>query len=225
MALYNKDTKLADAVLANPQIIPVVNRLGVSLGVGDSSIGSTCVSAHIDPDFFLSVVNTFLDEDYFPVNPTGTFTLSKTIDYLRKTSGYYISVQLPNIERHFGSLLARSGKDNNISLLQGFFEDMKSQMTDCLRYDMEKLFPALERGDVPSGFRFFFTGHTEVEAKLHDLLYFFVAHLRGDYDSNLCMAVVTAIFSLDKDYCQNNRIRNRILLPIMEKMEKEKNRE
>lgn len=58
-------------------------------------------------------------------------------------------------------------------------------------------------------------GYMEVEEKLHDLLYFFVEHLRGNYDANLCTAVVSAVFSLERDLCQNNRIRSRILLPLI----------
>ena len=42
----------------------------------------------------------------------------------------------------------------------------------------------------------------------------FVIHLRGEYDANLCHAVLFAIISLEKDIKQNNRIRNRILYPI-----------
>lgn len=216
MALFNKSSRLSEAILENPQLIPVVNRLGVALGVGEQSIGSVCAHAHIDPDFFLSIVNTFLDKDYFPADPQDTFTLSKTVDYLRKTAAYYLSAQLPNIERHFSSLLARSGSDNNLGLLRGFFDDMKAQMTECLHYDSQVLFPALERGEVPPDMDRSVSGHREVEEKLHDLLCFFVVHLRGEYDRNLCMAVVSAVFSLDNDYRQNNRIRSRILFPFMQ---------
>lgn len=219
MALYNRNSKLAEAILEHPQIIPVVNRLGIYLGVGDSSIGSACEHAHTDPDFFLSVVNTFLDEDYFPANPQGTFTLGKTVEYLRKTAMFYRHVQLPNIERHFASLLSRSGADNNLGLLQKFFEDMKKQLVECLDYDDGSLYPSLERGVAPDDMMRSFSGHGEVEEKLQDLLTFFVVHLHGDYDRNLCMAVVTAIFSLDRDYRQNNRIRNRILLPLLQKLQ------
>ena len=35
MAVYNKDSRLSEVVMAHPSIIPVINRLGVSLGVGD----------------------------------------------------------------------------------------------------------------------------------------------------------------------------------------------
>lgn len=218
MAIFNKESKLADAVLSNPQLIPVINRLGVNLGVGDASIGAICANADIDSDFFLSVVNTFLDKDYFPVNPRGTFTLEKTVDYLEKTSRFYQMVQLPNIERHFNSLLMRSGKDNNLMLLQRFFIEMKTQFSECLQYETEIFFPALKAGEISVDKESLAGGYAEVEEKLHDLLYFFVVHLRGSYDRNLCMAVVSAIFSLEKDYCQNNRIRNRILFPIVEEI-------
>lgn len=53
-----------------------------------------------------------------------------------------------------------------------------------------------------------------IEDKLSDLINMFVIHLRGEYDANLCHAVLFAIISLEKDIKQNNRIRNRILYPI-----------
>ena len=44
----------------------------------------------------------------------------------------------------------------------------------------------------------------------------FVIHLRGDYDRILCHAVLFAVISLEKDICQNNRIRNRVLRPLVD---------
>ncbi len=179
-----------------------------------TSCGSVGSSA-----FFISVVNTFLDESYFPSNSRDTFSLEKTIDYLSKTSVYYLRVQLPNIERHFDSLISRSGTDNNLGLLRHFFTDMRHELVECVNYDERLLFPALRNGNVPSDCNRYVNAHTEVEEKLHDLLTFFVVHLQGDYDRNLCMAVVSSVFSLQKDVSQNNRIRNRILLPIIREME------
>ncbi len=218
MGLYNRETKLSTAILEHPQLIPVVNRLGIMLCVGDMSIGSICANAHIDPDFFLSMVNTFLDKDYFPVNSKGTFTLEKTVDYLRRTSEFYKRVQLPNVERHFNSLLQRSGGNNNLALLQKFFNSVRTRFDECYAYDNDTLFPSLLSGRVPGNASLSAEGHFEMEERLHDLLCFFVVHLRGEYDPNLCVAVVTALSSLDKDYRQNNRIRNRILTPLMEEM-------
>ena len=117
-------------------------------------------------------MNTFLDESYFPSNSRDTFSLEKTIDYLSKTSVYYLRVQLPNIERHFDSLISRSGTDNNLGLLRHFFTDMRHELVECVNYDERLLFPALRNGNVPSDCNRYVNAHTEVEEKLHDLLTF-----------------------------------------------------
>lgn len=219
MALYNKETRLTEALMAHPRLIPVIDRLGVTLGVGDETIGKVCVRHDVDPSFFLSIVNTFIDEQYFPANPRDTFTLEKTIDYLEKTDRYYRKSQLPNIERHFSSLLLRSGGENNLSLLNSFFQEVSGELTDIMTYDSDVLYPSLRGGNIPADYMEMAVKYSEIMEKLHDLLYFFVAQLKGEYDHNLCMAVVSAIFSLERDIRQNNRIRERILLPIIrEKM-------
>jgi regulator of cell morphogenesis and NO signaling len=47
-----------------------------------------------------------------------------------------------------------------------------------------------------------------------------VKHLSGDYDDNLCYAVLFAISSLEKDIKQHNRIRYRILVPMVKTLER-----
>lgn len=206
--------------MSSPSLIPVINRFGINLGVGDSEIGSICEKMHIDTDFFLSIVNTFIDKDYFPANPRNTFTLEKTVDYLEKTSRYYLKVQLPNIDRHFSSLLALSGTDNNLAFLQTFFVEMRNQLTETLGYEEGVVFPALKSGEMPPDITRLAASHSEVEEKLHDLLYFFVVHLHGNYDRNLTTGVVSAVYALKRDYSQNNRIRTRILFPAIAEMER-----
>ena len=52
-----------------------------------------------------------------------------------------------------------------------------------------------------------------IEDKINDLINMFVIHLKGNYDHNLCQAVLISLVNFKKDITQNNRIRNRILLP------------
>lgn len=218
MAIYNTDTRLSDVILKHPSLIPVIDRLGVSLGVGDRTIGEVCEKCGIDKGFFLSMVNTFIDEEYFPVNPRDTFTLAKTIDYLEKTDAYYLKSQLPNIERHFSSLISRSGKDNNLELLMTFYGEASQELRECMSYDADVLYPTLRKGVVPPEYTERDSAYNDVGEKLHDLLYLIVAHLKGTYDHNLCMAVISAVFSLERDIRQNNRIRQRILKPSVLEM-------
>ena len=51
-----------------------------------------------------------------------------------------------------------------------------------------------------------FTPCNDVEEKLDDLISMFVIHLSGNYDVNLCQAVLFAIIGLKKDINLYNRI-------------------
>lgn len=225
MTIYNLDSKICDPVFRNPSVISLINRFGIFLGVGDKSIGDVCRSKGIDPVFFLAVVNTYLNDDYFPEKFVGSFSLADVVDYLAKTDNYYLFVQLPNIERHFNLLMSKSGNDGNLSLLRGFFEEVRNEMKCFISNDENVWFPIFRRfgnasevsaEDIPSGIPFPYDNHT-LQDKLLDLISFFVVHLKGEYDHNLCVAVVSAIMMLEKDVRQNNRIRDRILRPIVER--------
>lgn len=222
--ILSPSTKLSDAIFSDPSLIPVVNRFGIFLGVGDATIGEVCLRHGLTPDFFLAVVNTFLNEDYFPSDVASTFPAGKVVDYLRLTDSYYESAMIPNIERHFSTLMERSPKSNNLPLLWDFFDEMKRELLNCIVDDRDRWFPLImslcvgkEKAsdwmdsleEMPEA-----VARRSVGEKLSDLEAFFVIHLRGEYDRNLCMAVVSAIFTLSKDIRQNNRIRERILSPL-----------
>ncbi len=210
--LLNKDSKLADAIFKDPSLIPVLDRFGIKLGIGDSTVEFCCNYYEVNTDFFLAVVNTFLSDEFIADEELTRFPPQNICDYLSSTDNYYSSVQLPNIERHFNSLIELSkDKENNLSMLKKFFIEMKEEFLSAIEYDRMHLFPAL-RGD--SRFDIDMSARDDVEEKIADLLAFFVLHLKGDYNNNLCTAVVSAIFMLQKDVSQNNRIRRKLLRSI-----------
>lgn len=225
MPLYDKDTKLCDILFHEPEVITVINRFGIYLGVGDMTVDEICAEHNEDSAFFLSIINTYLNEDYFPETILKSVNLTHIVNYLGKTDTYYEQFQLPNIEHHFNSLLTHSRNDNNnLPLLRKFFMQMKEELLANIRSDRDIRFPLLiklqkGREELSEDDVKLFAAILEedghlIEDKLADLLSFFIIHLRGDYDPNLCRAVVSAIFTLAKDIKQNNRIRRRILHPL-----------
>lgn len=223
MPVYSRDSKLCDVILFDPSVIQVVNRFGIYLGVGDSSIKMICEEHHIDETLFISIINTYLNRNYFPEGIAGKVNLKGLLDYLEKTDHYYRNILLPNIERHFTLLMSKSGntdKPSNLLLLQKFFMEVKSELLEVIKTDLTHWFPALLEDEniqsiEPSGCenRKPYDNHV-LEEKISDLINFFVIHLRGEYDRNLCVAVVSALATLEKDIQQNNRIRDRILKPL-----------
>ena len=215
MALVTPDTKLCEVIVDEPSVVPVINRFDIVLGVGDRTIKSICKEKGIDTSFFITILNAFIHESFFLENVTGA-----VVDYLRKTNNSYLRNQLPNIERHFAALISRSNSNNNLPLLFNFYREVKTEIERRIDSD-NQWFDAIisaeqSNSEVSIAGNAVQAESDSIEDKLSDLINMFVIHLRGDYDRNLCHAVLFAVISLEKDICQNNRIRNRVLRPLVD---------
>lgn len=217
--------QMSEVVEAHTSLIPVINRLGIRLGLKDKTIRQVCEEHRLDSDFVLIIINTFLNEEYFPEQRLKAFHLSQIIDYLNKTNQYYLRYQIPNVARHLESFIAKSNSNNTtLSLIGKFFQSFKEQLTAQIEKDEREWFPYclglaanpahdIER-ELPAE-----EEEENAEALLADLKSIMIKHLAGEYNENLCYAVIFAISSLEKDMKQHNRIRYRILLPMVRRME------
>lgn len=220
MALVTPDTKLCEVIVDEPSVVPVINRFDIVLGVGDRTIKSICKEKGIDTSFFITILNAFIHESFFLENVTGAFNAGDVVDYLRKTNNSYLRNQLPNIERHFAALISRSDSNNNLPLLFNFYREVKTEIERRIDSD-NQWFDAIisaeqSNSEVSVDGNAVQAESDSIEDKLSDLINMFVIHLRGDYDRNLCHAVLFAVISLEKDIRQNNRIRNRVLRPLVD---------
>lgn len=220
MALVTPDTKLCEVIVDEPSVVPVINRFDIVLGVGDRTIKSICKEKGIDTSFFITILNAFIHESFFLENVTGAFNAGDVVDYLRKTNNSYLRNQLPNIERHFAALISRSDSNNNLPLLFNFYREVKTEIERRIDSDNQWfdaiIFAEQSNSEVSVAGNAVQAESDSIEDKLSDLINMFVIHLRGDYDRNLCHAVLFAVISLEKDICQNNRIRNRVLRPLVD---------
>lgn len=220
MALVTPDTKLCEVIVDEPSVVPVINRFDIVLGVGDRTIKSICKEKGIDTSFFITILNAFIHESFFLENVTGAFNAGDVVDYLSKTNNSYLRNQLPNIERHFAALISRSDSNNNLPLLFNFYKEVKTEIERRIDSD-NQWFDAIisaeqSNSEVSVAGNAIQAESDSIEDKLSDLINMFVIHLRGDYDRNLCHAVLFAVISLEKDIRQNNRIRNRVLRPLVD---------
>lgn len=233
MPLIYPNMQLSEVVEEHPSLIPVINRFGIRLGLGDKSVKEICEQYAIDTDFLLVVINTFLNEEYFPEKKLQTFHTSQIIDYLTKTNSDYQRHQIPNIERHLGSFISLSevAGNHSLTLIGKFFASFKTKLTDRIEKDATEWFPYCLHLSEMLGQRqteqeTFILNLPEqqvdnsLEALLTDLKSLMIKHLSGEYNDNLCYAVIFSISSLEKDIRQQDRIRYRILAPMVAAMEK-----
>ena len=218
--------QLSEVIEEHTSLIPVIHRFGIHLGLGDKTVEEICAKYNLNTDFFLTMLNTFLNDDYFPEKKIQGFHTSQIVDYLTKTNYYYQRHQLPNIERHLRSFLTMSDPDNNsLTLIVEIFNSFKDILLYRIKIDVEEWFPFCLSISKPLKDAVFTLdkNHYEetddsIEALLTDFRRIMIKHLSGKYDENLCHAVIFAVSLLAKDIKQHNRIRFRILQPIVERM-------
>ena len=233
MRLVYPNMQMSEVVEEHTSLIPVINRFGIRLGLADKSVKDICDEYHLDVDFLLTVINTYLNEEYFPERKLQTFHTSQIVDYLKKTNHYYLRFQLPNIERHLKLFISQSSSENaSLNLIGKFFASFRDKLVDRIERDEKEWFPyclslSSRVGNLESGksiddlkTRILPADQEDpIEALLADLKSIMVKHITGDYNENLCYAVIFALNSLEKDIRQHNRIRYRILTPMVSAME------
>lgn len=214
MVIISEKKTLSEIIIAHPETIALINRFGITLGTGDKTIETICNEKNLDIDFFIVILNTYLNEEFFPEKILKSFNAHTIINYISQTYSYYTHYMLPNIERHFNLLISHSGNNNNLELMHRFFIELKEDILRIIEHDSSLWFPAIESINTNNVHSDLITqplDSTIIEDKINDLKNMFVIHLTGQYEVNLCHAVILSIIALEKDIKQNNRIRNRIL--------------
>jgi len=74
--IITKDNKMADVIHMNYSTLSVLNRFGIELGFGDKSVEDVCQKHEVDINFFLEIINTFINEDYFPKKHLQSFSIA-----------------------------------------------------------------------------------------------------------------------------------------------------
>ncbi len=229
MKIFNKDDKMSSLVRGNYNLLPVINRFGIRLGFKEKTIGEICANQQIHAEFFLAIVNTYNDENYFPEAELLSFSPFLIIDYLATTHQYYISYVLPKIERLLNQVLQTCGKDcSSLRMINSFYQKYKAELLLHFRQEDEKVFPYIKElyntgiiRDPNDTLAVFENEHPNVEVKLSDLKNLILKYLEPDYDSNAMNEFLFALFQFEKDIYDHARIEDKILNVQVSKFEKQ----
>lgn len=197
MVFLEATSILSEVIEENHQLIPVINRFGIKLGVGDKTIDEICKSQNINKDFFLAILNTYLNEDYFPERKLQKFDIELVADYLRQTDAYLTHGQLHNLEKHLNAFIAMSDPNNaQLELIRKLFFKFKDEL-------IKQISQGMVEGNIPL-------------ALISDLKSIIIKHISGNFNENLCYAVIFTIDSFQNDLEKHNRIREKIFRPLID---------
>ena len=189
-----KEVKLAVVIHHDFDLIPVINRFGIQLGFGDGTIEDICKKKKVNTEFFLSIINTYHDPQYFPKKHLLSYPASTLILYLQKAHQYYLEQKIPEIKSLISQLteLAKHDKDN-YQLAWDFFDEYHKELLNHIEREENVVYPyvweleqTIEKGTISDdlltkletySISVYEEDHDDVEEKLYDLKNLIIKYL------------------------------------------------
>ncbi len=236
--LIKETTKLSDVVHYNFNVLPILNRFNIQLGFGDKTVKEVCDELNVNVQFFLEIVNSFLDEDYFPQSELQSFSIKSIINYIKNSHNHYVGFKVPQIEKMILQLLgtASDEKKQSYLLIKNFFSDYKAEFSAHIENEDIKIHPYVlvvdeifrnrdfseENKNIirSNSISKYAAEHDNIEDKLFDLKNLMIKYLPPCKDYTLSNSILFELFRLERDLNDHSRIEDKVLIPKIEAMEK-----
>jgi regulator of cell morphogenesis and NO signaling len=236
---FRISTRMADIIHRNYLLLPVLNRFDIQLGFGDKTVGEICTERGVNTEFFLVIVNSFHDHDYFPLEQLSGFPIQLIIDYIRKSQSYYLDIKVPQIEKliHTLGIDAPQKQKKQLHLIEQFFSDYKKELIDHIQEEEDSIYPyalsidkAFQENSINpehviaiknNPINVYAKKHNNVEDKLFDLKNILIKYLPPILDNTLSNSLLIELFRLERDLNDHARIEDKVLFPKVQLIENE----
>lgn len=218
--MIKASTRLSDVVFENVQLINVISCFGIGFGIAEKTVKEVCEEYGIDLKFFVSILNTYNDKDYFP--DVDEIDLILLIDYLKRTHFYYLNFTVPRIKKLFAALEEGLPNEKNVKYIKKYFNEYKSELKKHIEFEEKVLFPMIsdlvsfpaKRNKVShSAFKRLELEHTNVEDKLLDLKTILVRFLPNSADEQIVFELLSTISWFENSHLNHARFEDKILIP------------
>lgn len=226
MNYFNKEEKMADVVLNNHFLIFVIERFGIPLGFQDKSIAEVCIENNVNIDLFFTIYNLHINHKTLPTTILNDSDVITIINYLKKSHKYYSTEAIPNIS-HQIKLLSDNNKGSIYTLIERFFNEYRKEVSTHLLYEESIVYPYVisllnvKNGEKEYTISNYKNCHEDIESKLDDLKNLLIKHLPDQKDQKFRRKLLFELFRFEKDLIIHAIIEESILIPHIERIEKQ----
>ena len=166
------ESKLADILKINLNLLFVLNQFGIPLGFGERSIKEVCLKQEVHLEAFLALLQFHHQPEKADFDQLSELSTQDIIGYLKASHGYFLEFRLPNICSQLKLALPDSGARNTIL---SYFEEYETEVREHMHYENEVFFPYVEQlvnGLISKEYSVneFESRHNDIEEKLNDLI-------------------------------------------------------
>lgn len=238
--IVKENIKLADVILKNHHLLSIISRFDIKLGFGDKTVKEICEINNINVDFFLEIVNSFIDEDYSPKKQMQKFSLELIINYLRKTHDFYLDNKIPEIAALIDKMIKNSDEEHRKSLLmiKTFFNQYRDELSSHIEREEKVVYPyilelekvynnplSLSKNEIKELMKYsiddYEDEHDNISEKVFDLKSIIIKYLPPQDDYKISYRVLAQLDRLEQDIMDHSEMEDRILVPKVRNLENE----
>jgi regulator of cell morphogenesis and NO signaling len=219
--LIHINDQLSGVISQNIDLLPVVSMFGISSQIGQSTVGEICSVRDIDTNFFLAVLNTYHNSDFFPA--IETINLALLTDFLTKTHQYHKRLTIPLLLGLMQELKEKLPDARLVSTLEKYLNAYIEKLEAHIEFEEKHIFPLVDQlNEVTGGkktkissaqLKKLFGQHANVETEVSDLILIIIRHIPEDADVQLFHTILHTLSHFEKEQIDHARFEDKILVP------------
>lgn len=220
------DMRMSELIVENPKLLLFLEHFEVDFAVKDKTVEQLCAENKIDLSVFLVFGNLY--NGFFPdKNEINALQdISTIIRFLKNSHRFYKHDKYPELKSFLVQLHERQDTED-ILLIEKFFNDYFEEVLEHLDYEESIVFPyickLIDDGKITGVYNFsaneYRDHHTDIETKLTDLKNLLLKHISLKNDFSLRRKFMFNLFELEFDLNIHSLIEDKILLPLVGKIE------
>lgn len=229
--MYSATHKMADLMSAEPQILQLIARFRLPLGVGDKTIQEICSENNVHTATFLTLVN-YKTSPEVQIN-YDSLSLPTLMDYLRQAHEYFFNFSLPMLRRKLIEAINYSCIDSKIPILIiRFFDEYVNEVSLHMQHENDQLFPYVEKllaGEKTEDFHIEIFAHQHravddqhIADKLTELKNLIIRYYPQQGENDLLISALSDLYDVEQSLDTHCNFEDEILLPAVRRLEQKR---
>lgn len=220
----SRHMKMAALVEADPRILAILSRMGISDSFGEMTVDEICIRNGLDTDTFILLCQVYVFPEYKPSEDLlRRAHISDVLRYLHKSHDYYTDTALVRITEAIDRLVEPCQEVQKKVILK-FLADYETELRKHFEYEESRVIPYIQDlllGRQTPGFSIcrFEEEHTEVDGKLSDLKNIVMKSLPSVCEPEARIELLQFLFSLREDLDRHTRIEDDVMVPMVRLIE------
>ncbi|MBN2778099.1 MAG: hypothetical protein JXR36_10660 [Bacteroidales bacterium] len=225
-----KDKKIIELINENYSLLLCLQHFNIDFSVNNKTVQEICIENNIGVNTFIIIANLY--NSFLPSENEilKIDDIKPILQFLKRSHSFYTEDKYPEL-KYYLEKLKNDSSLNEFILIEQFFNEYFEEVMEHLKYEDEIAFPyfhsliqdrmTYQKKSFSS--KEYKNHHTDIETKLADLKNLFLKHLKIESELNIKRKFLNTLFGLEFDLKIHSVIEEKILIPLIEIIEKKHN--